>query len=65
MIQGAKNAARWWSSFVYSLPVALFGDILGISPCIKEKLTPLRPSLKIGTESVSIFKDIYFQGYLF
>ena len=26
MIPGAKNGARWWSSFVCSLSVALFRD---------------------------------------
>ena len=30
MILGSKNAARWWSSFVYSFSVALFRDVPGI-----------------------------------
>ena len=30
MIQGSKNAASWWSSFVCSLRVDPFRDVLGI-----------------------------------
>ena len=31
MNQGAKNAAGWWSSFVYNLSVDPFHDVLGIA----------------------------------
>ena len=30
MIPGVKNASRWWSSFVYSLFVDPFHDVLEI-----------------------------------
>ena len=66
MILALKNGAGWWFSFVYSLLVALFGDILGISTNMYDKLTSLRrSSLRIGilekdTESVSIFKNVCF-----
>ena len=33
MIQSSKNAASWWSSFVYSLSVDPFHDVLGIHLC--------------------------------
>ena len=47
MIPGVKNASRWWSSFVYSLFVDPFHDVLEI-----DRLLPAQESQIAAGEGV-------------
>ena len=56
MIPGVKNAASWWSSFVYSLSVDPFHDVLGIY-----RLQACLDGLRVYSSglSVSTVEEIY------
>ena len=59
MIPGAKNAAGWWSAFVYSFSVDPFHDVPEIHE-YKHVQTGLGFMVCCIYVPVSIFKDIYF-----